>query len=437
MNSLIWLWLYPLVSAACDANYALWSPHFGMTVINDLIPALPQVSVEEFETINEGIDADKIGTGGTYTVPYSSEMTINKPAIWSGNCPKTLLLLGEETTQNTPMPSQQSTLSTSTKENTNTPVPASETTLDHTTTSTAGTHKTADQTNIKPTGQATDTTRNKTPTPGKTGSKKATGSAGSEPTGQATDTTRNNTPTLVKTGSKKATGSAGSEPTGQATDTTRNKTPTPGKTGSKKATGSAGSEPTGQATDTTRNNTPTLVKTGSKKATGSAGSEPTGQATDTTRNNTPTLVKTGSKKATGSAGSKPTGAATDFTSQSADPTTPTSAETHSPTAKPWTCWASKDRTLLDNTPKKTRMTAVNEFCRKFKEKPLTPKNRSSDVKQKDLALLAYLHLPCHIDKFEVDEIACLKYFEVIEKKCSDRGGSFQDGCALVWIAKPS
>ncbi|KAJ0126518.1 hypothetical protein HZ326_30374 [Fusarium oxysporum f. sp. albedinis] len=346
-----------------------------MTVINDLIPALPQVSVEEFETINEGIDADKIGTGGTYTVPYSSEMTINKPAIWSGNCPKTLLLLGEETTQNTPMPSQQSTLSTSTKENTNTPVPASETTLDHTTTSTAGTHKTADQTNIKPTGQATDTTRNKTPTPG--------------------------------------------------------------KTGSKKATGSAGSEPTGQATDTTRNNTPTPVKTGSKKATGSAGSEPTGQATDTTRNNTPTLVKTGSKKATGSAGSKPTGAATDFTSQSADPTTPTSAETHSPTAKPWTCWASKDRTLLDNTPKKTRMTAVNEFCRKFKEKPLTPKNRSSDVKQKDLALLAYLHLPCHIDKFEVDEIACLKYFEVIEKKCSDRGGSFQDGCALVWIAKPS
>ncbi|KAG6990882.1 hypothetical protein FOFC_02587 [Fusarium oxysporum] len=344
MNSLIWLWLYPLVSAACDANYALWSPHFGMTVINDLIPALPQVSVEEFETINEGIDADKIGTGGTYTVPYGSEMTINKPAIWSGNCPKTLLLLGEETTQNTPMPSQQSTLSTSTKENTNTPVPASETTPDHTTTSTAGTHKTADQTNIKPTGQATDTTRN---------------------------------------------------------------------------------------------NTPTLVKTGSKKATGSAGSEPTGQATDTTRNNTPTLVKTGSKKATGSAGSKPTGAATDVTSQSADPTTPTSAETHSPTAKPWTCWASKDRTLLDNTPKKTRMTAVNEFCRKFKEKPLTPKNRSSDVKQKDLALLAYVHLPCHIDKFEVDEIACLKYFEVIEKKCSDRGGSFQDGCALVWIAKPS
>ncbi|RKK11013.1 hypothetical protein BFJ66_g11491 [Fusarium oxysporum f. sp. cepae] len=344
MNSLIWLWLYSLVSAACDVNYAMWSPGFGMTVINDLIPALPQVSVEEFETINEGIDADKIGGGGTYTVPYSSEMTINKPAIWSGNCPKTLLLLGEETTQNTPMPSQQSTLSTSTKENTNTPVPASETTPDHTTTSTAGTHKTADQTNIKPTGQATDTTRNKTPT---------------------------------------------------------------------------------------------LVKTGSKKATGSAGSEPTGQATDTTRNKTPTLVKTGSKKATGSAGSEPTGAATDVTSQSAGPTTQTSAETPSPTAELWTCWTSKDRTLLDNTPKKTRMTAVNEFCRKFKEKPLTPKNRSSDVKQKDLALVAYLSSRCHIDKFEVDEIACLKYFEVIEKKCSDRGGSFQDSCALVWIAKPS
>ncbi|KAI8397197.1 hypothetical protein FOFC_20469, partial [Fusarium oxysporum] len=72
--------------------------------------------------------------------------------------PKTLLLLGEETTQNTPMPSQQLTLSTSTKENTNTPVTASGTTPDHTTTSTAGTHKTADQTNSKPTGQATDTT---------------------------------------------------------------------------------------------------------------------------------------------------------------------------------------------------------------------------------------------------------------------------------------
>ncbi|KAF5232184.1 hypothetical protein FANTH_13098 [Fusarium anthophilum] len=344
MNSLIWLWLYPLVSAACDANYALWSPHFGMTVINDLIPALPQVSVEEFESINEGIDADKIGTGGTYTVPYGSEMTINKPAIWSGNCPKTLLLLGEKTTQNTPMPSQQSTLSTSTKENTNTPVPASETTPDHTTTSTAGTHKTADQTNIKPTGQATDTTRN---------------------------------------------------------------------------------------------NTPTLVKTGSKKATGSAGSEPTRQATDTTRNNTPTLVKTGSKKTTGSAGSKPTGAATDVASQSADPTTPTSAETHSPTAKPWTCWASKERTLLDNTPKKTRMTAVNEFCRQFKEKPLTPKNPRSNLEQKDLALFAYVRSTCDIDKYELSEAACLTCFGVIEKECSDRGGLLEDGCATVWIAKPS
>ncbi|KNB13629.1 hypothetical protein FOXG_20862 [Fusarium oxysporum f. sp. lycopersici 4287] len=240
-------------------------------------------------------------------------MTINKPAIWSGNCPKTLLLLGEETTQNTPMPSQQSTLSTSTKENTNTPVPASETTPDHTTTSTAGTHKTADQTNIKPTGQATDTTRN----------------------------------------------------------------------------------------------------------------------------NTPTLVKTGSKKATGSAGSKPTGAATDVTSQSADPTTPTSAETHSPTAKPWTCWASKDRTLLDNTYKKTRMTAVNEFCRQFKEKPLTPKNPKSNLEQKDLALFAYVRSTCDIDKYEFSEAACLTCFGVIEKECSDRGGSLEDGCATVWIAKPS
>ncbi|KAI3570640.1 hypothetical protein IWW34DRAFT_576822, partial [Fusarium oxysporum f. sp. albedinis] len=247
MNSLIWLWLYSLVSAACDVNYAMWFPHFGMTVINDLIPALPQVSVEEFETINEGIDADKIGGGGTYTVPYSSEMTINKPAIWSGNCPKTLLLLGEETTQNTPMPSQQSTLSTSTKENTNTPVTASGTTHDHTTTSTAGTQKTADPINSKPTGQTTDPSHNKTPTPGKTGSKKATGSAG---------------------------------------------------------------------------------------------------------------------------------------------------KTHSPTAEPCTCWMGKDSPSLDTTYKEVRETVVNGFCRRFKKKPLTPKNPSSNLGQKDLALIAYVNPNC-------------------------------------------
>ncbi|KAK2667915.1 hypothetical protein RAB80_017106 [Fusarium oxysporum f. sp. vasinfectum] len=375
MNSLIWIWLHALVSAACDVNYALWLPGFGMTVINDLIPALPEVGVKEFETINGGIDANNIGKGGTYTVPYGSEMTINKPAKWSGNCPKTLLLLGEETTQNTPMPSQQSTLSTSTKENTNTPVTASGTTHDHTTTSTAGIQKADDPTNSKPTGQATDTTRNKTPTPG--------------------------------------------------------------KTGSKKVTGSADSESTGHTTDTTRNNTPTLVKTGSKKATGSAGSEPTGHTTDTTRNNTPTLVKTGSKKATGSAGSEPTGAASDVTSQSADPTTQTSVETHSPTAELWTCWMSKDRTLFDNTSKMTRMTAVNEFCQRFKKKPLTPKNPKSSLEQKDLALFAYVSSTCDIGNYEFSEAACLTCFGVIENECSDHGGLLEDGCATVWIAKPS
>ncbi|KAG7403853.1 hypothetical protein Forpe1208_v016106 [Fusarium oxysporum f. sp. rapae] len=273
------------------------------------------------------------------------------------------------------MPSQQSTLSTSAKENTNTPMPASETTPDHTTTSTAG--------------------------------------------------------------SKKTTGSADSEPTGQATDTTRNKTPTPGKTGSKKATGSADSEITGQTTDPTHNKTPTPGKTGSKKATGSAGSEPTGQATDTTHNKTPTPGKTGSKKATGSAGSEPTGAATDVTSQSADPTNPTSAETHSPTADPWTCWTTEGSITLDNTSTDMRTAAVKEFCQGFKEKPLTLKNPRSNLEQKDLALVAYVRSTCDIDKYEFSEAACLTYFGVIEKECSDRGGLLEDGCAVVWIAKPS
>ncbi|KAH7464325.1 hypothetical protein FOMA001_g17727 [Fusarium oxysporum f. sp. matthiolae] len=138
MNSLIWLWLYSLVSAACDVNYAMWSPGFGMT---------------EFETINGGIDADNIGKGGTYTVPYSKEMTINKPAKWSGNCPKTLLLLGEETTQNTPMPSQQPTPFTSADESTNTPVAAPGTTTDYTATTIASTQKASSPTNSKPTGR--------------------------------------------------------------------------------------------------------------------------------------------------------------------------------------------------------------------------------------------------------------------------------------------
>ncbi|KAK2931621.1 hypothetical protein FoTM2_009137, partial [Fusarium oxysporum f. sp. vasinfectum] len=244
MNPLIWLWLYSLVSAACNVNYAMWSPGFGMTVINDLIPALPQLSIEEFETINGGIDADNIGRGVKYRVPYSKEMTINKPAIWSGNCPKTLLLLGEETTQNTSTPSQQPTLSTSADESTNTPVAAPGTTTDYTATSIASTQKASSPTNSKPTGKATDTTRNKTPTAGSVGSKSTEAAA-------------------------------------------------------------------------------------------------------------------------------------------------TSGGTHSPLAKQWTCWPSKHSYYLDTASQASKEKAVNDFCKKFKEKPLTP-NGDNKLIEEDLVLDAYL-----------------------------------------------
>ncbi|KAI3567792.1 hypothetical protein IWW34DRAFT_641572 [Fusarium oxysporum f. sp. albedinis] len=106
MNLFIWLWLYSLVSAACDISHALWSPDYGETVIEDLSQALPGVGVKQFKTLNPGVNPNRIMSGETYTVPYGPEITIITPATWSRNCPKTLLLHGEEKAQDASTPSK-------------------------------------------------------------------------------------------------------------------------------------------------------------------------------------------------------------------------------------------------------------------------------------------------------------------------------------------
>ncbi|CZR49658.1 uncharacterized protein FPRO_14863 [Fusarium proliferatum ET1] len=106
MNLFIWLSLYSLASTACDIGHALWSPDYGDTVVEDLGQGLPGVGVKQFGALNPSVNPNRIMFGETYTVPYGPEMTIITPAIWSGNCPKTLLLHGEEKVQDASTPSK-------------------------------------------------------------------------------------------------------------------------------------------------------------------------------------------------------------------------------------------------------------------------------------------------------------------------------------------
>ncbi|KAI8416651.1 hypothetical protein FOFC_02964 [Fusarium oxysporum] len=54
--------------------------------------------MKEFAKLNPGVDPNKLRTdpASPYKVPYSPQMTIIAPAVWSGDCPKTLLLDGEQ-----------------------------------------------------------------------------------------------------------------------------------------------------------------------------------------------------------------------------------------------------------------------------------------------------------------------------------------------------
>ncbi|ENH68187.1 hypothetical protein FOC1_g10002192 [Fusarium oxysporum f. sp. cubense race 1] len=116
-------------------------------------------------------------SGETYTVPYGPEITIITPATWSGNCPKTLLLHGEEKAQDASTPSKPLTPPATDESDLYTSQPTSGTTYDETitriststgtgtglittisSTSTSvekGSHKTADTTDSKPAAQAT------------------------------------------------------------------------------------------------------------------------------------------------------------------------------------------------------------------------------------------------------------------------------------------
>lgn len=96
MNLFIWISIHSLASIACDINYsyAEWTPRENDTLIVDVIPFLPDVSVEGFKNLNPGVNPDMLYYDITspYRLPYRPNMTVLPPAVLSGDCPKTLLL---------------------------------------------------------------------------------------------------------------------------------------------------------------------------------------------------------------------------------------------------------------------------------------------------------------------------------------------------------
>jgi hypothetical protein len=413
MKSLIWFWLYSRVSAACDINHALWYPDYGDTVIEDLIQALPGVGAKQFKMLNPDVNPNRIMSGEEYTVPYGPEMTIIPPAIWSGNCPQTLLLHGEETTQDASTPSRQPTPSIPTGSNLPTSDPTSGTMHGRTATSTAA--STGTSTDLEATASSTTASVEKdSPT---TGSYRATDSTDNEPTNQATDATSKNVdPTTTSTMVSQET--VNSIPTSVTKEFP--------STGSYKATDSTDSKPTGQPTDVTSHSVdPTITSTIMRKETGSL-------TTASAETGSPT---TGSYRATDATNSKPTSPATDVTSQNVDPTTTASTEKDSPTAGLCHCWEDSKPTTDDPaSPKQTRMAATKSFCNQFKKVPLAAENPTKISEQDELVVGAHIFPGC--TKSKLDEVKCLEYLKEIESQCPRFGGFLERGCFYLWILKP-
>ncbi|KAI8416846.1 hypothetical protein FOFC_03159 [Fusarium oxysporum] len=106
MNLFIWISIHSLASIACDINYsyAEWTPRENDTLIVDVIPFVPDVSVEGFKNLNPGVNPDMLYYHITspYRLPYRPNMTVLPPAVLSGDCPKTLLLDSVEISRQAP-----------------------------------------------------------------------------------------------------------------------------------------------------------------------------------------------------------------------------------------------------------------------------------------------------------------------------------------------
>ncbi|KAL5610473.1 hypothetical protein FOBRF1_006590 [Fusarium oxysporum] len=453
MNLFIWLWLYSLVSAACDISHALWSPDYGDTVIEDLSQALPGVGVKQFKTLNPGVNPNRIMSGETYTVPYGPEITIITPATWSGNCPKTLLLHGEETTQDASTPSKPLKPSVTTESDLNTSHPTSGTTHDEATTRTST--STGTSTGLITTTSSTSTLVEKDSTTTK--SYEATFSTDSEPTNQPTDTTSKSVdPTTTSTSVSQNT--VNSTPTSVPKDVPA--------TESHKSTDSTDSNPTGQTTGVTSYNVNTAAKptkvskeaeslttasaetssptTGSHKTADASDSRPTSSATDvTTQNVNPTTTEsakphsptTGSHKTADTTDGKPAAqATTDVTTETSDPVTTTSGEIEAPTTGSCPCWTDCKLQKEDSTySKKIELAVAKSFCNQFNKAPLAAKNPSKISEHSRFVVGAHISPGC--TKSELDEAKCLEYLEEIENQCPRTGGFFERGCFYVWIMK--
>jgi hypothetical protein len=413
MNLFIWLWLYSLVSAACDISHALWSPDYGETVIEDLSQALPGVGVKQFKTLNPGVNPNRIMSGETYTVPYGPEITIITPATWSRNCPKTLLLHGEEKAQDASTPSKPLTPPATAESDLYTSQPTSGTMYDETITRIST--STGTGTGLISTTSSTSTSVEKGSTTTK--SYEATFFTDSEPTNQPSDATSKSVdPTTTST---------------SVSQNTVNSTPTSVPKGvpatkSHKSTDSSDSNPAGQTTGITSHNVNTVAKPTK------VSKEAENLTTASAEANSPT---TGSHKTADTTDSKPAAqATTDVTTGTSKPATTKSGEIEAPTTGSCPCWTDCKLQKEDSTYSKKIGLAVAElFCNQFNEAPLAAKNPSKISEHSRFVVGAHMSPGC--TKSELDEAKCLEYLEEIENQCPRTGGFFERGCFYVWIMK--
>ncbi|CVL09363.1 uncharacterized protein FMAN_14302 [Fusarium mangiferae] len=385
--------------------------------------------------------------GETYTVPYGPEVTIITPAIWSGNCPKTLLLHGEEKVQDASTPSKSLTplsISISDLDRSHPTVGTTyDETIDKTPTSTGtGTSliTTTVSTSISVEKDSTTTKSHETTflTDSEPINKPSDATSKSvEPTATSTSlsqNTVNSTPTSVPnsipaTKLHKSTVSVDRKPTGQTTGITSHNVntvakPTKGTKDAESLTASA------EANSSTNGSPDAINSKPDRSATGVITRNADPATTESTKPHSPT---TGSHKTTDRTDGKPASqVTTDVTTGTSKPTPTKSGKTAASTTGSCPCWTDCELQEEDSTlSKKIGLEVAKLFCNQFIKAPLTSRNLSKIAEYRSFVVGAHRYPGC--TKSELDETKCLEYLEEIEKQCPRTGGFFERGCFYVWI----
>ncbi|GKU23134.1 unnamed protein product [Fusarium langsethiae] len=124
---------------------------------------------------------------------------------------------------------------------------------------------------------------------------------------------------------------------------------------------------------------------------------------------------------------------TETTSPYVDPTTRKATENISPTPSSHNCWPVVTAEESDSvSAEQSWAAAIKVFCHQFVKTPLAPNDRSRVINQDNLTFGAHIMPSC--TKSELDEVECLEYMEKIEEQCHVVGGFIQEGCFFLWIA---